>query len=228
MSKHQIQLPAGIFNYREWGQKGAPTLVLLHGMGRDSSDWIPTAETLAQNWHVLALDLRGHGGSVRTPIYSLELLRNDFTAFVKGLELEQFALLGFSLGGVVAYLYAQDFPHRVSRLITVDVPLPTDWEQPLPPAEAPAGVRHDWQATLQIFPELHRTNPDWWAKLSRISCPALLLRGGEKSWMPQDRIERTAAHLADARVIEIADGGHPLHRNQFPIFLQHVTEFLNY
>lgn len=227
MPEHQIQLPAGKFKYREWGTQNANTIVLLHGMGRDSSDWIPTAQALAQNWRVLALDFRGHGESVRTPTYSLEALRDDFAAFAEALELESFALLGFSLGGVVAYLYAQDFPGRVTHLMTVDVPLPTDWEQPAPPIEAPARVRHDWQATLQIFPELHRTNPNWWTNLSRISCPALLLRGGSESWMPQDQIERTAGHIPDARVIEIPDGGHPLHRNQFPIFLQHVTAFLN-
>ncbi|MFT2721014.1 alpha/beta fold hydrolase [Deinococcus sp. A31D244] len=203
-----------------------PTVLALHGMGRDGSDWDATAQALAPEFRLVALDLRGHGQSVRTEQYSLEAMRDDVAAFVDALQLNDFVLLGFSLGGVVAYLYVQAHPARVRQLVTVDTPLPTTWEQPAPPAQAPEGVRHDWNATKQLFPELHTTNDRWWDELARIACPALLLRGGETSWMPQERIEDTARQLPDARVVEIPDGGHPLHRTQFAAFTQQLSSFL--
>ncbi|GGN41546.1 alpha/beta fold hydrolase [Deinococcus daejeonensis] len=225
-AQHTIRLPAGDFVYRDTSTPDRPTVLALHGMGRDGSDWDATARALAPEFRIVALDLRGHGQSVRTKQYSLEAMRDDVVAFVEALQLNDFVLLGFSLGGVVAYLYAQAHPARVRQLVTVDTPLPTTWEQPAPPAQAPEGVRHDWNATTQLFPELHTTNDRWWHDLARITCPALLLRGGEASWMPQDRIEDTARQMPDARVIEIPGGGHPIHRTHFPAFTQHLSSFL--
>ncbi|WP_155298485.1 alpha/beta fold hydrolase [Deinococcus kurensis] len=223
---HTIRLPAGNFVYRETGTADRPTVLALHGMGRDGSDWDATAQALAPEFRLVAPDLRGHGQSVWTGQYSLEAMRDDVAAFVDALQLDDFVLLGFSLGGVVAYLYAQAHPARVRQMITVDTPLPTTWEQAPPPAQAPEGVRHDWNATTQLFPELHTTNDRWWHDLARITCPALLLRGGEASWMPQDRIEETARRMPNARVIEIPGGGHPMHRIQFDAFVGHLARFL--
>ncbi|MCD0157502.1 alpha/beta fold hydrolase [Deinococcus sp. 6GRE01] len=225
-TQRTLRLPAGEFLYRDTGTPDRPTVLALHGMGRDGSDWDATAQALAPEFRLVALDLRGHGQSVRTEQYGLEAMRDDVVAFVEALQLDNFVLLGFSLGGVVAYLYAQAHPARVRQLVTVDTPLPTTWEQPAPPAQAPEGVRHDWNATTQLFPELHTTNDRWWNDLARIGCPTLLLRGGEASWMPQERIEETARQMPDARVVEIPGGGHPLHRTQFDAFVGHLARFL--
>ena len=223
---HTIRLPAGNFVYRETGTADRPTVLALHGMGRDGSDWDATAQALAPEFRLVAPDLRGHGQSVWTGQYSLEAMRDDVAAFVDALQLDDFVLLGFSLGGVVAYLYAQAHPEHVRQLVTVDTPLPTTWEHPAPPAQAPKGARHDWNATTQLFPELHTTNARWWDDLARIGCPALLLRGGEASWMPQERIEETARQVPDARVVAIPGRGHPIHRTQFAAFTQHLASFL--
>ncbi|WP_162621175.1 alpha/beta fold hydrolase [Deinococcus arenae] len=225
-AQHTIRLPAGNFVYRVTGIADRTTVLALHGMGRDGSDWDATAQALAPEFRLVAPDLRGHGQSVRTGQYSLEAMRDDVAAFVDALQLDDFVLLGFSLGGVVAYLYVQARREHVRQLVTVDTPLPTTWEQPAPPAQAPEGIRHDWNAITQLFPELHTTTVWWWNDLARIGCPALLLRGGEASWMPQERIEETARQMPDAHVVAIPGGGHPIHRIQFATFADHLTDFL--
>ena len=68
-----INLEAGEFRYSEYGDDGAPPLVLLHGLGSDRSTWARASPELATGgYRVLALDQRGHGESVRTSTYSFE------------------------------------------------------------------------------------------------------------------------------------------------------------
>ncbi|MBA2299304.1 MAG: alpha/beta hydrolase [Chloroflexi bacterium] len=70
---------------------------------------------------VLALDLRGHGETSWSTEYSPELLVEDIAAFTAALGLEQFTLVGFSIGAHSAYQYAARHPAAVERLILVEV-----------------------------------------------------------------------------------------------------------
>src|SRR3546814_2196345 len=60
-------------NYVDWGGRGKPPLVLVHG-GRDHArSWDWTAEQLCRDWHVVAMDHRGHGDSDRSEEHTSEL-----------------------------------------------------------------------------------------------------------------------------------------------------------
>ncbi|MBI1800012.1 MAG: alpha/beta hydrolase [Chloroflexi bacterium] len=109
------------FHYRDWGNESAPALVLLHGLSGHSRTWDSFARELREHYHVLALDQRGHGQSEWTSDYSRPRMVEDLEAFARALGLRRFALVGLSMGGRVAYVYAAQRPETVERLVIVDI-----------------------------------------------------------------------------------------------------------
>lgn len=98
-------------------------LVLVHGFTGSSLDWIDVVEPLAQGRRVITLDHRGHGESPNpgdAATYSFDQLVVDMTGLLDRLELEQFDLLGHSMGGIVAMRYALLHPERVRSLVLMD------------------------------------------------------------------------------------------------------------
>ncbi len=84
--------------------------------GRATRDWDAVAAALSDRYRVLALDQRGHGESARPDAYSFELMRDDLARFADALGLDH------SAGGAVAYLFAEEWPERVERLVIEDAP----------------------------------------------------------------------------------------------------------
>lgn len=109
------------FHYREWPSPGKPPLVLLHGFTSHARSWDTFARAVQPGFHVYALDQRGHGESDWTDDYSADAMVEDVRAFVRCLGLERFALLGLSMGGRNAYLYAARYPEGLERLVIVDI-----------------------------------------------------------------------------------------------------------
>jgi pimeloyl-ACP methyl ester carboxylesterase len=109
-------------HYVDWGNATAPTLLLLHG-GRDhcrSWDWV--ARQLCADWHVLALDLRGHGDSVWSPDgdYSLAAHVYDLTQWIHQLQMSPVTIVAHSLGGNIALRYTGLYPDQVQRLVSIE------------------------------------------------------------------------------------------------------------
>jgi pimeloyl-ACP methyl ester carboxylesterase len=109
------------FNYRDWGNEGAQTLVCLHGFTGHARTWDTFAEAMRERYHVLALDQRGHGDSEWATDYAPERRVEDMEAFVAALGLDRFVLLGLSMGGRAAFMYAAKNPAKVERLVIVDI-----------------------------------------------------------------------------------------------------------
>ena len=101
----------------EWGDPGLPALVCLHGVTSHGRHFAKLAERLAGRFHVIAFDLRGHGGSSWEPPWNLE--RHVADAFEAAPE-EGCAWLGHSFGGRIAYEAAAAAPERVERLVLLD------------------------------------------------------------------------------------------------------------
>jgi len=107
----------------EAGTGGVP-LLLLHGFTgakEDFGDWIDAFA--ASGWHVVAPDLRGHGASdhpTGEAAYSLDVLASDALALADALGWTRFALLGHSMGGMVAQVLTLRAPERVERLVLMD------------------------------------------------------------------------------------------------------------
>ena len=107
----------------EWGAPTAPPVILLHGITGHARTWDTLATALADRWHVLALDQRGHGDSDPAPDgdYTVGAMADDLEAFADALGYRRFTLLGLSMGGRVAMGFAGAHPERVERLVIVDI-----------------------------------------------------------------------------------------------------------
>lgn len=108
------------FHYADWGGSGPP-LVMLHGLSGHSRTWDHTAAALSDQYHVLALDQRGHGDTDWAPEYGLRPMANDLLGFLDGLELRTVTLMGLSMGGLVSFVFAAAHPDRVERMVILDI-----------------------------------------------------------------------------------------------------------
>ena len=109
-------------HYADWGNAGAPVLILQHG-GRDhcrSWDWV--AQELRHDWHIIAPDLRGHGDSAWSPdgSYGMDAFVYDFAQLVHTLGQEQVTIVAHSLGGNVATRFTGLFPEKVAKLVNIE------------------------------------------------------------------------------------------------------------
>ena len=97
-----------------------PTLLLLHGIGDDSSTWAEIIPHLASTHTVIAPDLLGHGRSDKPRAdYSVAAYANGMRDLLAALGVARVTILGHSLGGGVAAQFAYQFPQMVDRLILV-------------------------------------------------------------------------------------------------------------
>ncbi len=97
-----------------------PTLLLIHGIGGDWRTWEPVLDGLAEQHHVVAVDLPGHGRSAKgAGDYSLGALANTLRDLGGALGLERATVVGHSLGGGIAMQFAYQFPERCDRLVLV-------------------------------------------------------------------------------------------------------------
>lgn len=78
MKVRTVQLASGIeISCQLSGDPGRPAMVLLHALGERAASWDEVAATFTTRFHVVALDLRGHGASSWPGTYSFELMRDD-------------------------------------------------------------------------------------------------------------------------------------------------------
>ena len=108
-------------HYREWGSSAA-AVVFLHGGCAHAGWWEHTGHALADRYHSIAIDLRGHGDSQHPhpPAYHIDDYAADVTAFVDALGWSHFHLVGHSLGGMIATAVAAQVPQRLKSLVLVD------------------------------------------------------------------------------------------------------------
>jgi pimeloyl-ACP methyl ester carboxylesterase len=98
---------------------GAPTLMLLHGLGATASlNWYTCFRELAKHAHVVAIDHRGHGQGVRagTP-FTLEDAADDAIALADALGIGHVIPVGYSMGGPIAQLMWRRHRDRVAGLV---------------------------------------------------------------------------------------------------------------
>src|SRR5438552_19057590 len=105
-----LTLPPSIrLHYLDWGGSGRP-LVLLHGLASSCRIWDFTAPPLAEHFHTLALDQRGHGLSDKPGSYTFAEVTGDLSAFTDALALERPVITGHSCGAAVALRFAAAHP----------------------------------------------------------------------------------------------------------------------
>ncbi len=110
-------------HYLDWGSPDKPPFIMLHGIGRVAHSFDHIAPHFTARYHVIAMDMRGHGDSAWSPegAYLVEDYVKDLEAVVDQLNLHGLTLLGNSTGGRVVQVYAGLHPERMARLVVEDV-----------------------------------------------------------------------------------------------------------
>lgn len=109
-------------HYLDYGTEVRPPMLCLHG-GAVNAHWFDfVAEGFTADYHVRALDQRGHGDSAWAdpPEYGYDRYASDLAQVVEKLDLRDFVLVGHSMGGLVSLVYAANYPGRVKSLVVVD------------------------------------------------------------------------------------------------------------
>ena len=109
-------------NYVDWGNADKPPLLLIHG-GRDhcrSWDWV--AQELREDWHVIAMDHRGHGDSewVSDGQYQASDMVYDVAHLIHQLDLAPLHIVSHSLGGNISLRFAGMFPEQVKKNVAIE------------------------------------------------------------------------------------------------------------
>ncbi len=106
-----------------FGPANAPVVVLIHGLGLSRDVWQWQRPALAARYRVIVYDLYGHAGCADPPdTPSLKLFSKQLAGVLDACNAAQAAIVGFSLGGMIARRFAQDFPARVSALAILHSP----------------------------------------------------------------------------------------------------------
>ena len=118
--KSSIETPSGAMTV--WEKGGGPTLVLLHGAGDQAGAWSRIAPHLASSYRILIPDLPGHGESA--PAHGALTLGMELAGLQSLLQAraagERVILVGNSMGGWIAMVYAYRHPERVARIVLVN------------------------------------------------------------------------------------------------------------
>ncbi|PWR20561.1 alpha/beta fold hydrolase [Zavarzinia compransoris] len=109
-------------HYVDWGNEGAPPLLLVHGGNDHCRSWDWLAQRLADRFHVLAVDLRGHGDSDHAPgsHYPTHGFILDLAQLIEQRRLAPVNILAHSWGGAVSLLYAGVYPEKLRRLMVIE------------------------------------------------------------------------------------------------------------
>jgi pimeloyl-ACP methyl ester carboxylesterase len=108
-------------HYLDWGNTDAVPIILLHGLCATAHYWDFFASHMTNKYHLIAVDQRGHGDSDWAESYGPRDYVLDLEAFVESLKLGEFVLIGHSMGGINAIIYAARHPDQVSALVIVDI-----------------------------------------------------------------------------------------------------------
>ncbi|MEX1006648.1 MAG: alpha/beta hydrolase [Acidimicrobiia bacterium] len=253
------------FHFTEWGEPGAPEILLLHGGNQSGHSWDLVSLHLSDRYHVFALDQRGHGDSewARDQDSSIDARIHDALAFIEDQGLESPVIMGHSMGGRVTMGLALTKPELAKALVIVDVG----------PELSPAGVevianfvtrnvefddldefldnvvKYDKFRTREHIARtvkynmLRRADGKYISKVDhrrvpvsnsevtlddvkKITCPVLLVRGGESDILEPEAAQRFADTLPQGRLVTVPNTGHNVHSGNTPGFLEAIGPFL--
>ncbi|MDH4568268.1 alpha/beta hydrolase [Pseudomonas sp. BN414] len=121
LTERQVALGDLSIHYYEGGPAKGETIVMFHGFGASKDNWLRFARPFTERYHVIALDLPGFGESDRpNGSYDVGTQAERLESFIKTLELGKVHLVGNSMGGHIAGIFAARYPQQVRSLALFD------------------------------------------------------------------------------------------------------------
>jgi pimeloyl-ACP methyl ester carboxylesterase len=122
--RHSVEVEGTAVNYLRWGDLRKPGVVLVHGGAANAHWWAFIAPQLARSYHVVALDLSGHGDSGRRSEYPRDLWSEEIMAVAQDAGIVGAPILvGHSMGGFVCINTAVRYGDRLAGAIIIDSPV---------------------------------------------------------------------------------------------------------
>jgi pimeloyl-ACP methyl ester carboxylesterase len=201
----------GVNYYYEIHGTGEPVLMLHGGLG--SIEMLgPAITAMAEKRQVVAVDLQGHG---RTPLatrkLSLSAMGDDMAAIITKLGFKQVDVMGYSMGGGVAFRFAAQHPEMVRRLVLVSTGFAQNGFYPeMLPQQAAVSAKiagqmkdtpmyknyvavapnpAEFPKLLDAMGEWMRTPYDWQADVSKLTMPVMLIYGDSDMYRPEHEIK---------------------------------------
>ncbi|KAG4073028.1 hypothetical protein HA402_009447 [Bradysia odoriphaga] len=118
-----IKVPWGHIAGKWWGSKSCRPIILIHGWQDNAGSFDPLVVELPKHISYLAIDLPGHGLSSRIPdgmMYSIEIHYLALLLVLEHFKWDKVSLMSHSLGSVVAFYFAANFPDKCDLLIGLD------------------------------------------------------------------------------------------------------------
>ena len=197
------------------------TIVFQHGFAGVAESWEYQLAHFANQFRVVAPELRGHGQSdAPDSDYTMAELAQDLNDVVEALQLPpQFILAGHSFGGAVCIEYAAAYPERIAKLAL----LATAGEYPLPRAAALLfhipirfarlfwRYRRKWDAEYHVLQRMFLNNMyGWrgWDQLRELHMESLVITGERDNYFPRYVYDDVAKHMPNAEVYDIGSAKH--------------------
>ncbi len=183
------------------------TYLFVHGFGGNARQWQPQINSFAQQNHVIAIDLRGHGASSRSASisYKMDKLVADIVSVLKDAQAHnKVVVIGHSFGVAVATEYANRHAERISHLILIagageyDIRWPYKAFFRLPPGLLAAGqslANNFIDASLVSLQKIYfQTLRQWqgWDIFPNLKLPVLIILGNRDQALPQESYQRVA------------------------------------
>jgi pimeloyl-ACP methyl ester carboxylesterase len=243
------------FAYRELGPAtGVPVIFLTH-LAAVLDNWDPrVVDGIAAQHRVITFDNRGVGASAGSTPDTIAAMATDAVTFIRALGLNKVDLLGFSMGGMIAQVIAQDQPELVRRLILAGISnldtirgllTFTDPKQFLFFTRTPTGRRsgkeflarlkeraHNRDKAISLrsyaaqLKAIHRWGLEQPSDLSVIHQPVLVANGESDKMVPTKNSADLARRLPNSQLVTYPDAGHGGIFQYHAQFVQKALEFL--
>lgn len=109
-------------HYLDWGNEDAPSVLLIHGIHDHCHSWDWVARLICNEYHVMALDLRGHGDSewAKGGTYKHTEYVYDIAQLIHQTKSAPLSIVAHSMGGTLACMYAGIYPENVEKLVILE------------------------------------------------------------------------------------------------------------
>lgn len=107
-------------NYKKYGSE-EKTLIILHGLFGSLDNWQTLGKRFGEHFTTYIVDQRNHGKSPHLDSHNYQEMANDLNELIDELNVEDIYLIGHSMGGKTAMQFSIEKPHRVNKMVIVDI-----------------------------------------------------------------------------------------------------------
>jgi len=112
---------SSLLNHETLGTESNPAVIIIHGLFGDKDNLKSIARELSEDYFCILPDARNHGDSFHSDTMTYPALADDIIKLADALDIEQFAVLGHSMGGKIAIEVCMEAPERVKAAIFADI-----------------------------------------------------------------------------------------------------------